>query len=353
MKRTAPTCASRTPRTAPRKSSSPAAAGFGPITAVMSVALSLVCLLAAAGCSSAPKPKPGSTEIKEQASEFTASGNRFFAQARFEEALRYYELALTENISVLNEEGIAEIYNAIGMTKRAQGDPQDAELRFRDAYATAERIGNGPLMARSMSNLAQLSLERGESRSALDQFIRALELVNEKTDAETVAIIRHNMGMAYKNLGEHAKALESIEAALAINTKLKRYAEIGSNYYAVSSIYSKLGNYGKANEFAAKALENDRLAENTLGIAQDLYAIGLIAHKEGRLSAAYDSFNQARMVYASVALAEGVVKCLKALVETSRALGRADDAERWAGELERLSGGSAGNGTAATDRGEQ
>ena len=105
-------------------------------------------------CSSAPEQPKESTEKKERAAEYTKSGNSFFNQGQYTQALQLFNLALNDNISVDNEAGIVQSYNSIGKVYLAAGYLDEAEQHFRNAALQAEILRDPLLLAQSKTNLA-------------------------------------------------------------------------------------------------------------------------------------------------------------------------------------------------------
>ena len=60
-------------------------------------------------CSSAPKQTEEITDKKHRAAEYTKFGNSYYNEGRYNQALQFFTLALNDNISVDNEEGIVRV----------------------------------------------------------------------------------------------------------------------------------------------------------------------------------------------------------------------------------------------------
>ncbi|MBN2050709.1 MAG: tetratricopeptide repeat protein, partial [Spirochaetales bacterium] len=84
----------------------------------------VLALLAAvlAACSSAPKEDGTVREIKNQAAEYGEYGNRYYLAADYDQALKFFSLALEMNLSVDNTPGIVESHNSLGKVYLRTGE---------------------------------------------------------------------------------------------------------------------------------------------------------------------------------------------------------------------------------------
>ncbi|MBN2551196.1 MAG: tetratricopeptide repeat protein [Spirochaetales bacterium] len=295
-----------------------------------------------ASCSTAPEQPKEKTEKKNQAAEYTEAGNAYFNEGRYTQALRFFNLALNDNVSVDNEAGIVESYNSIGKVYLAAGYLEEAEEHFRKALAQAQLLQDPLLIARSSTNLAEVYLEREETEVAaalLEESRGALAGNQEEDRRAELAIIYHDIGSVFKIRGMLDEAHEYFKQALAINTELERYEEIASNYYMIASIHSKREEFLAARENIDLALSFDKRVENSVGIAKDLFARGMIEEKAGNDEQAFISYEKSFQVYQAMYLYRNAAQVLPRLISLAERLGREQDALRYR-ELEKKFHGS-------------
>ncbi|MEW5817495.1 MAG: tetratricopeptide repeat protein [Spirochaetota bacterium] len=294
---------------------SPPAPSFSPVYLL----LFFLPLYLAPGCSSVPKKPETVTEIKNKAADYAKFGDLYFNQAQYEQAHNFYNMALRENISVDNEEGILKTYNAIGKVYLAEGKIDQAVNAFIQAYTLAQKLNNNLLLSQCENNIGQVYLIQGDSKAALTIFNKALDRQVKDSDNNS-AILYHNTGLAYKHQNDFAKALEYLNKALILNEKNKNYLDLASNYYTIASVYSVQGDYTSALQYARLALENDKREENSVGIAKDLLALGLINLKGGKTEDSYEYLKKSFLVYKSLDLIQEMKKLLTYLEQTARLL---------------------------------
>ena len=308
------------------------------LTSARATVVALLVALLMAGCSSAPKPKLEINSVKNEAAQYTTAGNANFDQGNYSEARKFFELALQDNLSIYNEPGMVGSYNSLGKVYLAVGDLDGAEVDFRNAQDVAKRLNNLELLIETESNLGELQLARGQRSEALATFKGALA---KAADPQSLIAARldHNIGAAYKELGDYASALEFLERSLALHLALKAAGEQASDYYMIASVYSKENDFKQATDYATLALASDQKMENKPGIASDLLALGLIAERSGDLKTAYTRYFASFQVYKSIGLVANVKELLGRLARIASDLGRPNEAASYRQALKSLEGG--------------
>jgi len=308
------------------------------LTSARATVVALLVALLMAGCSSAPKPKLEINSVKNEAAQYTTAGNAYFDQGNYSEARKFFELALQDNLSIYNEPGMVGSYNSLGKVYLAVGDLDGAEVDFRNAQDVAKRLNNLELLIETESNLGELQLARGQRSEALATFKGALA---KAADPQSLIAARldHNIGAAYKELGDYASALEFLERSLALHLALKAAGEQASDYYMIASVYSKENDFKQATDYATLALASDQKMENKPGIASDLLALGLIAERSGDLKTAYTRYFASFQVYKSIGLVANVKELLGRLARIASDLGRPNEAASYRQALKSLEGG--------------
>ncbi len=296
-------------------------------------------------CSTAPKNKSDEVAArKNRAAEYTASGNAYYGQAQYAEALSFFNLALADNIAIDNEGGVARSYNSIGKVLMATGDLGRAEESFRQALALARRLEDPSLVSQSANNLGEVYLEREDAPEALRLFEEALAAAGPMAPRAAAAasaesaVILHNIGSAQKKLGRLDQALDYLNRALAINGELKRHAEMASNHYMIASVLSKKGEFDAARAQAESALRLDKQVENSPGIARDLLALGLISARAGRSTDQYEYLRKSWLIYQTLGLQRDEQAVLTDLADVAERLGKTAEAASYRQRLGELGG---------------
>jgi tetratricopeptide (TPR) repeat protein len=300
------------------------------------------------GCSSVPKDEEPqkASDVKNQAADYAGFGDLYYGRAQYDQALKFFELSLQENISVNNEEGIIKSHNSIGKVYAAQGDSDLAMNHFNQAYRLAKKHQEPMLLSQCENNIGEMYLRRDQSGDALSLFTKAvkrldgLDFEKLKKDDDTIKdhrpVLYHNSGVAYKQQKNYSEALQWLQLALELNTEANLYKDMADNYYVIASVYSKQNQFEQAVEHASLALDYDKLAENKPGIAKDFLALGLISWKAGLKEEGYAFFSESYFVYKTLGLQEEMKKLLVLLIDSARQLGYNEDQKTFAELLRAL-----------------
>ncbi|MBN1646874.1 MAG: tetratricopeptide repeat protein [Spirochaetales bacterium] len=270
-----------------------------------------------ASCSTAPKKSDEVVDTKNQAAELIDYGNRAFEDAQYDQALKFFNMALDQNVTVDNEPGIAGSYNSIGKVYLRLGKIDRAMDYFEKALKIAQKINNPLIISQSSNNIGETWLFRNDTSMALEYFNTALTIPGSASQEVEVhiAVINNNIGIVQKRLGNYESALEYLTKSMKTNSKYKKFAELATNYYMIASVYSKQELYGPALENAQLALEMDKKVENSPNIAQDLFVIGIIYKKTGDETRAFDYFEKSYMIYERINLPREMKKVLVYMLE--------------------------------------
>lgn len=291
--------------------------------------------LVVSGCSSAPDTPEFAVARKNQAARHAEFGNEQFNRGNYELALRYFELALAENIAVDNLSGIAQSYNSIGRVYFATGNIAEARAGFLDAIRFADLAENHEHRMQAHVNLAVAAIQEDDTDTAAEYLALANAAV-EANEAEPNAILFHNTGVLHARTGRFDEARRYLERARDINRADGQWPELASNHYMLASIASREKRYDAAFEDAALALEYDKRAENSPGIAADLRALGTISTHLGNDDEAYQYYLRSLRVYLALNQPRAAVALLDELAETARRTGREAEAMEFRSQRERI-----------------
>lgn len=296
----------------------------------------VVLFLSVSACSTAPEPVEEVTTRRNQAAEYAEIGNSYYDRAQYEQALRFFELALAESRAVDSVEGIVSALNSIGSVYLAQGEVETAEEYLQSAYERATSLGPSRELVESASTLGELKLRVGSAEDALEYLKSAAEMSRSLENPERTAIVLHNLGAVYSRAGRLAEAEARFREALEMNLDGRYLGEAASNYYMLASVASKRGDLEQAREYLLAALDLDKQMERSLGIAKDLKALGIIHQKLQDHRAAYGYFSRALQVFLVLGVVEEVSDVLGELAESAERTGRTAEAEAFRSELSRL-----------------
>jgi tetratricopeptide (TPR) repeat protein len=303
---------------------------------MVATALSLLGLiLIPVGCSSAPDTPEHVVARKNQAARYAEFGNAQFNQGNYDLALRYFDLALTENVAVDNLPGIAQSYNSIGRVYSITGNQAEARTNFLTAIQFADLAENPEHRMQAHVNLGVVALQTGDTSTALEFFQLAQEAI-DADQARPSAVLYHSMGTLYARQDQFDRAREQLERAREINEKAGEWTELAGNHYMLASVASRQERFDEAYREANRALEYDKRAENSPGIASDLHALGTISERRGNHDDAYQYYLRSLRIYLALNQARPAAELLGRLEEVARRTGREEEAAGFRNERERI-----------------
>jgi tetratricopeptide (TPR) repeat protein len=309
-------------------------------TEAAAVALCIALGGALGGCSSAPKAAKAVYELRNKAAELSKLGDSFLSKGVYDQAIDYYLQALKVNSSIDNLEGVAASKASLGRAYMAAGEPAAAERSFSDSLDYARMAGSKSGQAAAKAGLGELRYSAGEREAALSLFEEAVGL--GAGDDNVLAIALHDAAVAKAALGMKEQARADLDRAAALNAKLRRWAELGTNRFVIASLLAGEGKLEEALAMALSALDADKAAENGKGVAADLAAAANLAKRLRRPAEAKDFGRRSFDAAFAIGDAAGVRTALNGLLALAAEAGSAEDEARYRDLLERLDKAEAG-----------
>jgi hydrogenase-4 transcriptional activator len=150
------------------------------------------------------------------------------------------------------------------------------------------------LLAQARSMLSASLEMQGHYRESLDTVLMYEQAeARVGLDAEAMASVRVQTGLAYNYTGDHPKAIAVLNATLREATENGSDAQMGAVYVALARVYRSINEYPIARDHAQKALEHYRGTGDWRGMAEAYFAIAMADFYEGHWEAALDNFQQA------------------------------------------------------------
>ncbi len=175
-----------------------------------------------------------------------------------------------------------------------------------------------------LAHARQLYSEEG-ARVALPEFEKALALFREQKDVKGEAITLGLIGNCYKKFGEHAKALDFLQRALAMKRESDRPLE-ASAHNNLGLVYDEIGDYRRSLDEYNHALELYRGTNFERGISDTIGNIGGTNLLLGEFSKALDYYQQALAIDERAKLKPGITLDLQNIALCYVGLGRLTDA---------------------------
>lgn len=198
----------------------------------------------------------------------------------------YLVRALVIQNTLDNDQGRADVLNALGIAHHQLGDLEQARDHYRRAAELRERIGDERGVVAALSNLARVQLVEGNYDGARTQLEEALAKLDALGDRAGVANMHNEIGILEEERGDYAAALARYREALRLREALGDARALAESYNNVGYAYYLLGEYDNASVYAGQALAAYRAADNPDGAMLAQQTIGLLEIARGNWNTA-------------------------------------------------------------------
>ena len=211
-----------------------------------------------------------------------------------QQALKVYNQALLLSREIEDKGGEATNLNNIGGIHNQLGEKQQALKLYKQALTIIRQIGGDKRWeAGSLNNIGQIYASLGEKQQALEYYKQALSISEEILDKNGQAITLNNIAAVYSSLGKKRQALTYYEQVLPLLETLGYRREKAIALHNIGSIHLDLGEKQQALKLLNQALLLSREVENKNVEAATLNAIGEIYNLLGDNQQALKFYNQA------------------------------------------------------------
>ncbi len=205
------------------------------------------------------KSQPTNNNVEKSVIDSTlfVYGKTFFLTGDFNKARTIFHQVLA-NIDTTAQKAdtiaglykyIAGIYNYVGGSYYHQKDFENALKYFGLALKIRKKLDNPTQIANSYSNIGLVYVEKKEYQKALNYHKKSLELFYEKQHDNGIANQLNNIGEVYYCLKEYNKAESYFISSLKIAKKLNDEDRLLDNYVDLVNNYFAKKQYDKANEY--------------------------------------------------------------------------------------------------------
>jgi tetratricopeptide (TPR) repeat protein/CHAT domain-containing protein len=226
----------------------------------------------------------------------------------YAKAIEYAQqhLAIAREIKDRYEEGVA--LGNLGLAYLSLGNDAKAIEYSQLSLAIAREIKDREGESRALGNLVFPINRRGEVNTLgnlgiayinLGNYAKAIEygqqqlaIAREIKDRDGEGTALGNLGVAYRSLGNYAKAIEYIQQSLAIAREIKDRDGEGIALGNLGSAYRSLGNYAQAIEYSQQSLAIAREIKDRLGEGAELTNLGIAYRSLGNYAKAIEYAEQ-------------------------------------------------------------
>lgn len=165
--------------------------------------------------------------------------------------LNYEALPLFEKTNYLD--GIARVYNIIGLYKSGQNDYDSAISYYSRAMEINRQIGNQTGLIHNRGNLAYLYEKMGRFEEAESTYLELEAELIDIGDSLNLPVIYSDLASVKKRTGQIKKAGKYLRKAVGILENTKDSAGLGPNYGDLGETYYAIKQYDSAKYFLGKS----------------------------------------------------------------------------------------------------
>ena len=192
-----------------------------------------------------------------------------------------------------NEQGQADVLNAMGVAHHRLGEFTQALTRYGEAAALRQRIGDARGSATSLRNRASIHLAQGRLAEAEPDLRAARALYSKIGDLKGQADVWNDFGALEEGRGRYADARRAYQAALRIRRELGDEHQLAQSYDNLGYAFFVEGEYDNALVYWQQALELRRRIGDKGGVVLSKQNLGFLQTAQGRWPEAMKSFLEA------------------------------------------------------------
>jgi tetratricopeptide (TPR) repeat protein len=200
-------------------------------------------------------------------------------------------LALQQQLR--NEQGQADVENAMGVAHHQLGEYPQAAARYSAALEIRRRLGDERGQATSLKNRARVLVATGRHDAAVPDLAAARALFTRLGDQAGLADIWNDEGVLYEGRGDYPKARAAYQEALKIRRDLGDERALAQSYDNLGYIFFLQGEYDSALVYWKQALERRQAIGDKSGIVLSTQNLGFLQTAKGQWKEATKSFLRA------------------------------------------------------------
>ena len=242
------------------------------------------------------------TASEQEWKRHISEGGGYFKRADYPAALKSFKYAVKLSEGFGNKDARhATGLNNIGVVLRKMGRFNEAIPYYQKALSIRESVlgENHPLVSSTVNNIALLKKELGEYTQAEPLYRRAIAIMesNYGADDERLATSLNNLAGLYVEMGRYKEAKSLYRRALTIREKKlgKDHVDTALSQSNLAGLFQQLGDYSSAEKLYKNALITDKKklgAEHPV-VAFDIQNLANLYQAQGRLDEADSLYEQA------------------------------------------------------------
>jgi len=213
---------------------------------------------------------------------FRNLGSLHRRQGNYSQALEYCHQAMDLFKEVDDGRSVANMHNSLGILYRMMKNDVKSKEHFNLTYDLALKYGDQMKAANALMNIGSIS--EPEEGTAL--FEEATNIYKQLGVTPNVVKGQLNLGINYKNIGEHQKAITTLKAAekSILDKKARPFPILNQ---ILGELYAQVNDRPKANSYLEKAADQLKDITDIHDLANGYNTLARSYSKIGNYKAAY------------------------------------------------------------------
>jgi len=220
-------------------------------------------------------------------------GVLYYRQSDFASALKYFSLALKNNLEAGNSDELAASYNNLGIIYRQLGNYNLALENHLMQLKINEESQNLKGIANSNLNIGNIYHNMNENDKSMEYFRESLNINKQIRDTNSMASTLINLGVASMDMEHYDQAIQYFNDALPIKIKLNDVTNLAKIYTNLGVAYNSVNNFRKAISYFEKSLEVSRQINYRYNIGVAMINLGNAYIHLGEMEKSFDYLTQA------------------------------------------------------------
>jgi len=182
-------------------------------------------------------------------------GKMYVYRCHYEEAEKYYKLALATSQSANDETGVARAYNNLANAAFYRFDYQEMLRYLQQALPIAQKLNHIHLLSSILLNLGVGYFSFNNYAQAQSYYLQALRLAEETKNATYKLHVLINLGGVYENIGDNERSLQYYIQACELGERLGDKRLLAYSYNAIGAIHLNLKQFDSVLPHLSKALQ--------------------------------------------------------------------------------------------------
>ncbi|MCD4796161.1 MAG: sigma 54-interacting transcriptional regulator [Candidatus Cloacimonetes bacterium] len=209
------------------------------------------------------------------------------AETEFEDAEKFYS-------NINNIEGLAAIYNNLGVVAMDQKDWKKTETLFLKSIEYERKRFSLNGISITYNNLGSLLEDQGDYNKSLFYLNEALKIQKLLSDSYNMTDTYHNIGITYTDLGKYKEAERSFSSALEMAIKFNIDRNISAALNGLGALFFKSGDFSKAIDYYEQAIKKSKDNNYYSGLCSSYNNIGELYEKRGEYNIALDFYSKGK-----------------------------------------------------------